>query len=199
MADDKQGRDDQAHDEANRQRTREIEEARERGGEPEPAPDPEAPSALEPALRSLEYPATGSAVVAAVGDREVGFGDDAHRVGALIADEAAESFASPEAVTERVGQPAVARAMKRVAEASGDRSEGRLRGSQQEAYEKTFSALAAIDTLDDDAPIAAVADWIVERIHEAGERPGSRAVRRQAAAHCRENGYQVRSDEWLGV
>ena len=199
MADDKQGRDDQAHDEANRQRAREIEEARERGDEQEPALDPDAPSALEPALRSLEYPATGSAVVAAVGDREVGVGDGSRRVKELIADETAESFASPEAVTERVERPAVALGMKRVAEARSDLPEGRLRGSQQEAYAKTFSALAAIDTLDDDAPIAAVADWIVERIDETGSLPGSRAVRRQAAAHCRENGYQVRSDEWLGI
>jgi mRNA-degrading endonuclease RelE of RelBE toxin-antitoxin system len=53
MADDKQGRDDQAHDEANRQRVREMEEARERGDEPEPEPvvDSEALSALEPEIR----------------------------------------------------------------------------------------------------------------------------------------------------
>ena len=117
----------------------------------------------------------------------------------LIADEYAESFASPAAVTERVERPAVALAMKRVVEASSDLPEGRLEGSQREAYAKTFAALAAIDPIDDDAPTAAVADWIVERIDRTDKLPGSRAVRRQAAAHCREHGYQVRNDEWLGI
>jgi len=201
MADDKQGRDDQAHDEANRQRAREVEEALERGDEPEPEPvaDPETVAALEPALEPLEYPATGSDIVAAVGDAEITAGAETLHVAELIADEPVESFGSPTAVLERVERPTVARAMKRIAEASSDRRDGRLRGSQQEAYEKTFAALAAIDTVDENAPVAAVADWVVGRISETGALPGSRAVRRQAAAHCRDHGYQVQSDEWLGV
>jgi len=42
-------------------------------------------------------------------------------------------------------------------------------------------------------------DWIVEQIREKEKKPGSRAVRREAAKFCRANGYEVRNDEWLGV
>jgi len=72
-------------------------------------------------------------------------------------------------------------------------------GSQRDAYEKTLDELESIDEDDDDEGVRVVGDWLVERIADDGTLPGSRSVRRRAAAFCRENGYQVRNDEWLGI
>lgn len=44
-----------------------------------------------------------------------------------------------------------------------------------------------------------IGDWIVGRIRETEKLSGSRDVRRQAATFCRANGYEIRTDEWLGV
>jgi len=51
----------------------------------------------------------------------------------------------------------------------------------------------------DDAGVRAIGDWTVERIRENRKLPTSRDVRRRAATFCRANGYQVRTDEWLGI
>nr|WP_245545327.1 hypothetical protein [Halomicrobium katesii] len=89
--------------------------------------------------------------------------------------------------------------MKRIVEHCRTVQQTSLGTSQREAYEKTFRALKAIDADDDDEGIQYMADWIVELVDETGKLPGSRAVRREAATFCRENGYSVRNDEWLGV
>ena len=199
MADDKSGRDKQADDAERRQRERDVAEALEREDETEPPVDATELGDLEAELESLEFPATGTEVVSAVGDREVESVEGTYTIEELVPDTDGETFDSPTAVRLQVQRPTVAAAMKRVLEASETLPNAKLRGSQREAYEKTFRELKAIDADDDDEGIQAIGDWIVERIRDKGKLPGSRAVRRQAAKFCRANGYQVRNDEWLGI
>lgn len=199
MADDKNGRDKQAHDAERRQREREIIAALERADETEPPIEEDDLADLEPDLETLAYPVTGAEVVAAVGDRVIESPGGSHAVAELIPDVDEATFESPASVRVRIQRPAVAAAMKRVLEASATLQNETLEGSQWEAYERTFRELAAIDADDEDEGVAFMTDWIVERIREKGTLPGSRAVRREAAKFCRANGYQVRNDEWLGV
>jgi len=42
-------------------------------------------------------------------------------------------------------------------------------------------------------------DWILAAIREDERLPDSRGVRRRAADYCRDQGYQVGNNEWLGV
>lgn len=205
MADDKSGRDKQAHDEANRQRAREVKAELERGDEPEPpaqpAPsvEPETLTELERDLEALEFPATGADIVAAVGDREIAAAEGTYAVADLVPDTTEETFDAPDAVRVQVERPTVASAMKRIVEAIGTLQNPEFRPSQRDAYVKTFEELRAIGVDDEDEGIAAVADWVVEQILEKGKIPGSRDVRRQAASFCRANGFRVRNDEWLGI
>ena len=199
MADDKKGRDKQADDAERRQRERDVATELERGDETEPPVEAAELGDLETELESLAFPAAGSEVVAAVGDREVDSVDGAYTVEELVPDTDEETFDSPSAVRVRLERPTVAAAMKRVVEASETLPNTDLRGSQRDAYEKTFEELEAIDADDDDEGIRVIGDWIVERIRERETLPGSRAVRRRAAEFCRANGYQVRNDEWLGI
>jgi len=198
MADDKSGRDKQAHDEERRQREREITAELERGDEAEPPVDPSELAYFETALDAVAFPATGAEIVAAVGDREIEAVSGTYAVADLVPDVDGETFEEPTAVRLRVQRPTIAAAMKRIVEASDSLPDEEIGRSQRDAYERTFRALEAIDA-DDDEGITVIADWIVERIDEKGKLPGSRDVRRQAAKFCRENGYEIRNDEWLGV
>lgn len=197
MADDKNGREKQAHDVDRRQRERDVATELERGDETEPPVD--STELADSELESLEFPATGTDVVAAIGDREVESDDGSYTVEELVPKTDAETFDSPSAVRVRVQRPTVAAAMKRVVEASETLPNTEVGESQREAYEKTFRELKAIDADDDDEGIQAISDWIVERIRDKEKLPGSRAVRRQAAKFCRANGYEIRNDEWLGI
>jgi len=199
MADDKRGRDKQAHDEERRQRERELETELQRGEEPEP-PIPAAElSELEDELETLSFPATAADVVETVGTREVESPSGIYRLDELLPETDAETFDSPAAISIQIQRPTVAAAMKRIIEASAELKDADFGGSRRDAYKKTLEALAAIDADDDDEGIDAISDWIVEQIDEKGELPGSRAVRREAATFCRSNGYEVRVDEWLGI
>ncbi|MBX0293752.1 hypothetical protein [Haloarcula nitratireducens] len=199
MADDKSGRDKQARDAERRQRERDVVAELERGDETEPPVDPAELDDFEAALDAVEFPATGSDVVAAVGDRTLTEGGESYTVEELVPDTDEERFSSTAAVRMRVQRPRIAAAMKRIVEASDSLPNVDLGTSQREAYEKTFRELKAIDEDDEDEGIRVIGDWIVERIHEKEKLPGSRDVRRQAAKFCRKNGYSVRNDEWLGV
>ncbi|RNJ26833.1 DUF5789 family protein [Halosegnis longus] len=199
MADDKSGREKQARDADNRQRRRDIEAELERGDEPEPPIETDVLAALESELEPLSFPVTGAKLVAAVGDTDVPAPTETYTVAELVPDAEVETFDSPRAVRLQIQRPTVAMAMKRVVEASTGLPHRDRFGSQREAYLKTFHALQRLDGDDDDALVSAVAEWIVEQIHEKKEVPGSRAVRRQAAKLCRANGYQIRNDDWLGV
>ncbi|CCQ34588.1 hypothetical protein HLRTI_002938 [Halorhabdus tiamatea SARL4B] len=199
MADDKRGRDKQAHDEERRQRERDLETALERGDEAEPPIPATELGELEDELETLSFPTTAADVVETVGDREIESPDGTYRLEELLPETDAEIFDSPAAVSVQVQRPTVAAAMKRIIEASDVLQDADFGGSRRDAYKKTLEALAAIEADDDDEGIDVITDWIVERIDEKGKLPGSRAVRREAAKFCRSNGYEVRVDEWLGI
>ncbi|MEE6209056.1 hypothetical protein U3A55_02640 [Salarchaeum sp. III] len=199
MADDKRGRDKQAQDADRRQREREVDMELERGDEREPPADEADLSDLETELDVLEFPATGAEVVAAVGDREIESVARDYSLADVVPETDADVYDSPTAVRAQVRRPTVAAAMKRVVEASRALQDAEFGWTQRNAYEMTFQELEAIDADDDDDGIRVVGDWVVDRIHEKDALPSSRAVRRRAAEFCRANGYQVRSDEWLGV
>ena len=199
MADDKSGRDKQAHDAERRQQEREIATELERGDEMEPPADAEELADLEAGLEELTFPATGAEVVAAIGDREIESVEGSYSIEELVPETDEETFDSPAAVRVQVQRPTVAAAMKRVVEASKTLRNTEFGWTQRKAYEKTFQELKAIDADDDDEGIRAISDWIVERIRDKETLPTSRAVRREAAKFCRANGYQVRNDEWLGI
>ncbi len=71
MADNKSGRDKQARDADRRQRERDIDTELERGDEKQPPVDDAALVDLDAELDELQFPTTGSAIVAAIGNREV--------------------------------------------------------------------------------------------------------------------------------
>jgi hypothetical protein len=199
MADDKSGREKQARDSERRQRERNVAAELERGDEPEPLVDAGETSDLESKLESLEFPATGTKVVAAVGDYEAGSVARSYTIEELVPETDEEIFDSPAAVTVHTLRPTVAAAMKRVIEATKTLPNTDLPWSQRKAYEMTFQELKAVDADDDDEGIQVISDWIIEHISDKEKLPDSRDVRRQAAKFCRTNGYQVRNDEWLGI
>jgi len=199
MADDKRGREKQARDADVRQRMRAIREELERTGEPEPPVDVEALAEAAAALESVPFPATGREVVEAIGDVELDAREGPMRADELLPDADAETFDSPTEVRFRLQRPTVASAMKRVVEAVDEARDVELSGSQRDAYEKTFTALEDLAPTDEDEGIPYIRDWILDRLAQDGELPGSRSVRREAATFARENGYPVRKDEWLGV
>jgi hypothetical protein len=199
MADDKRGREKQAQDAERRQRERDVAAELERGEEPRPPVDESALDWLESALDPVSFPATGSAVVDQIGDREVESTAETYTVEELVPETETVAFDSPAAVRARVLRPTVAASMKRIVEAGAALPDRDRFGSQREAYERTLRALVAVDPDDEDEVVETVTDWIVERIEEKEALPGSRAVRRQAAKVCRANGHQVRDDEWLGA
>lgn len=199
MGDNRQGRDKQAHDAERRQQEREIAEAIERMEEPEPTVDSAELDVFTERLETVAFPASGTAVVSAVGDETIEADDGTYTIAELVPETDTERFDSPTQVRERIQRPTVATAMKAIVEESDAHAHVDLRRSQKLAYEKTFRALAAIEADDDDEGIQVIADWVIEQMRENEKLPGSRGVRRQAAKYCRTNGYQVRDDEWLGV
>jgi len=199
MADDKNGREKQAGNADRRQRERDISAELERGNESEPPVEAAELDDFEGEVESLEFPATGTEIVAAVGSYKIESDDGSYTVAELVPETDAEMFDSPDAVRVQIQRPTVAAAMKRVVEASKTLPNTDLPWSQRKAYEMTFQELEAIDDDDGDEGIQAISDWIVERIRDKEKLPGSRDVRRQAAKFCRANGYQVRDDEWLGI
>lgn len=199
MADDKDGREDQARNEDDRQRRRDVEAAVERGDEPEPPIEDVDLDGLERDLESVAFPASGAEVVAAVGDREVRTAADRYVVEQLVPDTDEVVFDSPDEVASRVQRPTVAATMKRIAEAAASLPNETLGGSQYDGYERTFRELARIDPMDDDEAVEVVGDWVVERIREKEKLPTSRAVRREAGKVCRRAGHEVSNDDWLGI
>lgn len=199
MADDKKGRDKQARDAERRRDERDVRVELERWHETEPPVDERSLTDVESDLDAIDFPATGSEVVATVGDHEVEAPDATYAVADLVPDTERVTFQSPRAVRVRVQRPTVAAAMKRIVEAADALQNADFGRERRQTYEKTLRALEDIDEDDEDEGIEVVTDWMVARISEKGALPGSRDVRRRAAKFCRANGYQVRDDEWLGV
>jgi hypothetical protein len=199
MADNKSGRDKQAQDADRRQRERAIQDELERMDEPEPPVDTSELAYFETTVETLQFPATGAEVVAAVGDETITATDDTYAVAELVPETDTETYESPSDLRTEIQQPTVASAMKQVLEASAELSNVSMGASQADAYRRTFRELRAVDAVDDDEAIQTISDWIVSQIHEKETLPGSRAVRREAATVCREAGYEIRNDEWLGI
>lgn len=199
MADTRSSRDKQALDEEKRQRERAIAEAVARSDEAEPPVAAAELTAFEAELEAVEFPATGAELVRELGEYEVESKDGTYRVEALLADTDVDTFVSAAGVRLRVQRPTVAAVMKRILTASESLTDASFRGSQWDAYEKSFRALKAIDADDDDEGVEVVADWIHQEIDDTGTLPGSRRVRKRAARFCRENGYEIRDDQWLGA
>ncbi|WP_435094743.1 hypothetical protein [Halorubrum sp. N11] len=199
MADDKDGREKQAQDADDRQRRRDIAAELERGDEPEPDIDAADLDDVEAELESLEFPATGAEILAAIGDRDIGPSDERYTVEQLVPETDEVVFDSPDRVRVRIQRPTVAAAMKRIVELSETLPNEELDGSQHDAYEKTFLELKRLSPDDEDEEIGVVRDWVVDRIRDEEKLPSSRQIRRQAAKVCRQNGYQIRNDDWLGI
>jgi len=199
MADDKAGREDQARDEENRQRRREVDAELERGDEPEPELDTADLGEVEAELERLEFPVTGAEIVSRIGDREVASPTERYTVEQLVPNTERAVFDSPDRVRARIQRPTVATAMKRIMEASEALPNEELDGSQYDAYERTFQELERVSPDDDDEAIAEIRDWVVERIRDKEKLPTSRGVRRQAAKVSRREGHQIRNSDWLGI
>jgi hypothetical protein len=90
--------------------------------------------------------------------------------------------------------------MRRIRAADDDATELDTddREQQHEMYRKTLEALASIEADDEDEGVTVVANWVVEQIESTGQRPSSKAVRQRAVTFCRNNGYDVPNDDWLG-
>lgn len=196
MADDKSGRDKQAHDEAKRQQKREMIAQLERMDETEPPVPEEDLGELKAELEGVEFPATGAELVAEVGDVPV---YNEYVAADLLPETENDQYETPGAVTAQVQRPTVAGAMKTITEASEGVRGIEFGRSQWDAYQKTLRALAAIDADDDDETVTMITEWIVEQMEQKEKLPGSRAVRRQAAKFCRAEGYEISNNDWLGV
>jgi hypothetical protein len=199
MADDKRGREEQARDADTRQRERDIAAELERWDETEPPVEATELNAVANALDAVSFPATATEVMAAVDDKTIDAPDGTYAVPELLPDTENMEFESSAAVRTRLQRPTVAASLARIVEAAESVSNLELGRSQLEAYEKTLRELAAIDADDDDEGIAVITDWLIEQILENERLPGSRDVRREAAKFCRENGYEIRNDQWLGL
>lgn len=196
MADNKSGRDKQAHDETKRQQKREMIAELERMDETEPPVPEEAPGELKDALAEVSFPATGAELVAEIGEVPV---YEEYAAADLLPETDNDRYETPGAVTAQVQRPTVASAMKAVTEASEAVSTVEFDRSQWDAYQKTFRALVAIDGDEDDELVAVVTGWILEQIETKGKLPGSRGVRRQGAKVCRAEGHEISNNDWLGV
>lgn len=199
MADNKSGRDKQAHDTEKRQRKRDLAENIERMDEAAPPIDVTELGDIESKFEELSFPVTGAELVGEVGAYEVESVARNYTVEELIPETETELYDSPAAVSIEIQRPTVAAVMKQVLEASDTLSNSELRGSQRKAYERTFQELRQIDADDDDEGLQVIADWIIEKINSKEKLPSSRAVRREAATFCRSNGYEIRNDQWLGI
>lgn len=67
--------------------------------------------------------------------------------------------------------------------------------SRRRAYEKSLEEVR--DTADT-AEANQLAEWIATRIREKKKLPSSKQVRKQGAKICRDSGYSVSTNDWLG-
>lgn len=196
MADDKQGREDQARSADRRRQERDIAEALERRDETEP-PIPEAELMdVDAVLESIEFPAETAEIVEATDGAVIETSVGSYEVAALLPE---PRYRSRAAVRARLQRPAISTALGRIDDATGEVGGVELSGSRRETYEKTLRALASIDAADRDEGVEVVTDWILDRLAEKGDLPASRAVRREAARFCRSNEYSVSNNDWLGI
>lgn len=101
MADTKDSRDKQAQDQDRRQRSRALDEALERGDEPEPTT---IPSWLDEALEDHDYPTTAERLMVAHGSHEVETPAGSESLREVFASVDDESFDSADEVRDRLRQ-----------------------------------------------------------------------------------------------
>lgn len=193
MGDTKDGRDKQAQDEQRRQIERATKEELARYHETEP------PRELDDALEELDYPAPAERVVEAAGEYEVQTEDDAIPVAEVVEESARDEYDSLEDAGQKLQRPSVAASLRRldaVSKETGLREEFRQR---RDVYKKTFRSLENVDADDEDEGVAFITAWIVEEMRERERLPSSRTTRQRATKFCRDNGYEVRDDSWLGA
>ncbi|MBS3761384.1 DUF5789 family protein [Halodesulfurarchaeum sp.] len=199
MPDDKRGREKQARNANRRQREHAIAAELEQMDDPEPAIDEGELAFFETALEELEFPATGTEIVSSLGHRELDVGDESYSVSELVPTTDSETFEDPTNVRVQVQRPTVAKAIKRIVEATDAVPDTTLSGSKRTAYEKTFRKLLEIDAVYEDGGMNVVTDWVISELQENGTLPGSREIRRRAGKYCRDTGYEIRNDEWLDI
>lgn len=193
MGDTRDGRDEQSRNRDRRDIERSVREELARWHEVEPPDDVVA------ALDAVAYPADTEDVAAAVQGFEVAVGDDAVPVAEVVQLAAPVRFRSAREARQTVERPSVAAALRRI-EAACQRWDHRdAFRERRAAYEKTLQALEDIDGDDDNEGITVIAAWIVGELAEKDKLPRSRRLRKRAAAFCRDNGYEVRDDDWLGA
>jgi hypothetical protein len=193
MGDTRDGRDEQANRELDRQLERAVREELERWHETEP------PRELEDALEALEYPVTAERVAEAVGDYEVPVGDETIPVAEIVERSNRDRFDDAEDARYRIRRPSVAASLRRLLAVSRDAGLEDDFREREDAYERTLRALEDVTADDEDEGIAVVTAWVAEQVQTDGGLPPSRRVRNRAAEFCRENGYEVRDDSWLGA
>lgn len=199
MPDDKRGREKKARNADRRQRERAIAAELERMDDPEPAIDEGELAFFETALEELDFPATGTEIVSSLGHRQLDAGNESYSVSELVPTTETETFEDPRDVRVQVQRPRVARAIKRIVEATDSVPDTTLSGSKRTAYEKTFRKLLEIDAVYEDGGMNVVTDWVISKLQENGTLPGSREIRRRAAEYCRNTGYDIQNDEWLDI
>lgn len=104
MADDKRGREKKANDRESSQRKREMNEARDRGDEPEPVHDDagERLGELDDELESQEYPTTAGELTDRYGDREVETQEGSVAIEDLLESVEDETYQSADDVRSRI-------------------------------------------------------------------------------------------------
>lgn len=104
MADDKKGRDKQAHDEERRQRERGLAEARDRADEAEPIHDDpgERLGDLDDALEDHDYPTTTAELIQSYGDYEVETQDGWRSIDDVLESVDDEAYTSADDVRSRI-------------------------------------------------------------------------------------------------
>ncbi|WP_092887106.1 hypothetical protein [Halopelagius inordinatus] len=88
--------------------------------------------------------------------------------------------------------------LRRIAEVDDSVTERDDIEQQYEMYQKTLESLEDIDADDENEGVTVVTEWIVDQIETNGKRPSSKAVRQHGAKFCRNNGYEIPNDSWLG-
>jgi hypothetical protein len=193
MGDTKQSRDKQAHDEDDRARQRAVEEELARFHETEPPRD------LEDALEDLEYPVAAEDLATAVETFSIEAPEDVIPAAEVVEHSGTHEYDSAAAARQTFKRPAVAASLRRLRDVS--RSAGLKDGflEREDVYRTTLRALEDVDADDDDEGVAAVTAWIVAEMQDEQRLPSSRKTRQRGAAFCRERGYEIRDDSWLGA
>jgi hypothetical protein len=193
MGDTRDGRDEQGWDHDRRDIERSVREELARWHETELLDD------VVDALADVAYPADSETVEAAVETHELTAGDATLPAAEVVRAAPETQFRSAREASVVIERPTVAAALRRIEAASSRWDHREAFRERRDDYEKTLRALEDVTGDDDDEGITVVAEWIVGELAEKDRVPKSRRVRKRAASYCRDDGYEVRDDDWLGA